>query len=289
MDLVIQAENLAADAAEAFATACLARRHVRRGKAVRLYGVRDDADNRAIVAALAAYWKCDAAFVDAKLRLADYRVLVSDMDSTLITIECIDELARLAGRGAEVSAITEAAMRGEIADFAESLRRRVALLAGASVDLIDRVATERLRLSPGAGALLAGARAAGWKTLLVSGGFTVFAEGIREDLAMDASWANVLVERNGRLTGEVLGPSTNDGMIVDAAAKARALRELCATTGCQPRQAIALGDGANDLQMMAAAGMSVAYRAKPAVKERATYAFDHTGLDGMLNLFADGW
>jgi len=289
MDLVIQARNLSADAAQAFAAACLAARHVRRGTAARLYGVHDDAESRSIVAALAAFWKCDAAFVDPRLRMADFRVLVSDMDSTLITIECIDELARLAGKGAEVAAITEAAMRGEIADFSESLRQRVALLAGASVALIDRVSAERLRLSPGAAALLAGARAGGWKTLLVSGGFSAFADGIRDDLGMDASWANVLVERDGRLTGEVLGPAANDGSIVDAAAKARALRQICAESGCTPRQAIAVGDGANDLQMMAAAGLSIAYRAKPVVKERATYALDHTGLDGILKLFADGW
>jgi len=195
----------------------------------------------------------------------------------------------MAGKGAEVAAITEAAMRGEIADFSQSLRQRVALLAGASVDLIGRVSTERLRLSPGAAALMAGARACGWKTLLVSGGFTVFADGIRDDLGMDGSWANLLVERDGRFTGDVLGPQENDGMIVDAAAKARALRQLCAAVGCAPRQAIAVGDGANDLQMMAAAGLSVAYRAKPVVKERASCALDHTGLDGILNLFADGW
>ena len=142
MDLVIQAENLAPDAADAFAAACLAPRHVRRGKAVRLFGIHDDADTRTIVAALAAFWKCDAALVHPRLRLADYRVLVSDMDSTLITIECIDELARLAGKGAEVAAITEAAMRGEIPDYSASLQQRVALLAGASATLVDRVSTE---------------------------------------------------------------------------------------------------------------------------------------------------
>jgi len=289
MDLVIQAEQLSPDAADAFAAACLATRQVRRGKAVRLYGVRDDADNRRIVAALAAFWKCDAALVDPRLRLADYRVLVSDMDSTLITIECIDELARLAGKGAEVAAITEAAMRGEIPDYSHSLQQRVALLAGASATLVDRVSTERLRLSPGAAALMAGARRAGWKTLLVSGGFTAFADDIRDDLGMDGSWANILVERDGLFTGEVLGPAQNDGAIVDAAAKARALRELCAANHCAPRHAIAVGDGANDLQMMAAAGLSIAYRAKPVVRERASHALDHTGLDGILNLFADGW
>jgi phosphoserine phosphatase len=289
MDLVIQADNLASEAVDAFAAACLAARHSKRAKAARIHAARDDTQTRTIVAALAAYWKCDIAFVDPRLRLADYRVLVSDMDSTLITIECIDELARLAGKGAEVAAITDAAMRGEITDFADSLRRRVALLAGASVDIIGRVSAERLRLSPGAAALMAGARGCGWKTLLVSGGFTAFADGIRDDLNMDASWANVLAERGGRLTGEVLGPPENEGLIVDAAAKARGLRQLCATAGCTPRQAIAVGDGANDLQMMAAAGLSIAYRAKPVVKERATHALDHTGLDGILNLFSDGW
>jgi len=289
MDLVIQSEDLPAAAVDAYAAACLGPRVQRRGKAARLFDIADDADTRTIANALAGYWQCDAAFVDPRLRFAGYRVLVSDMDSTLITIECIDELARLAGKGEEVAAITAAAMGGEIADFSDSLRRRVALLAGAGADLVGRVATERLRLSPGAAALLAGARANGWKSLLVSGGFTAFADGIRRDLDMDASWANELVVRDGRFTGEVLGPAENDGRIVDGAAKARGLRALCAAQSCTPRQAIAVGDGANDLEMMAAAGLSIAYRAKPVVRERATYALNHTGLDGILNLFADGW
>jgi phosphoserine phosphatase len=288
-DLVIQAENLAPDAADAFVAACLAPSHVRRGNAVRMSGVRDDADTRTIVTALAAYWKCDTAFVDPRLRIADYRVLVTDMDSTLITIECIDELARLAGKGPEVAAITAAAMRGEIADFSESLRRRVALLAGTEAGLVERVTAERLRLSPGAGALLTAARGNGWKTLLVSGGFTSFADGIRHDLEMDESWANELEVRDGHLTGMVAGPAQNDGHIVDGAAKARALRTFCTAHGCTARQAIAVGDGANDLAMMGAAGLSIAYRAKPVVRERATYALNHTGLDGILNLFSDGW
>jgi phosphoserine phosphatase len=289
MDLVIQSEDLPPGAVDAFGAACLAPRVQRRGKAARLFDIPDDPDTRTIVAALAGYWHCDAAFVDPRLRCSAYRVLVSDMDSTLITIECIDELARLAGRGPEVAAITDAAMRGEIADFPESLRRRVALLAGAPAGLVERVCRERLRLSPGAAALLAGARAQGWKTLLVSGGFTAFAEAVRRDLEMDASWSNTLGVRDGHLSGEVAGPPENDGRIVDGAAKARGLRWLCTAQGCTPRQAIAVGDGANDLEMMGAAGLSIAYRAKPVVRERATYALNHTGLDGILNLFADGW
>ncbi len=289
LDLVIQAPALAAEAVEAFAAACLTASVRRRAAAARLCGIDDTADNRRIVAALAAYWHCDAALVPAGLRSDAFRVLVLDMDSTLITIEGIDELARLAGQGDAVAAITAAAMRGDIPDYAQSLRQRVALLAGAPADLLERVYRERLGLSPGARPLLAAARARGWRTLLVSGGFSALAQRVRDDLDIGASWSNDLQVADGRLTGVVNGPPQNDGRIVDAAAKARALHEACAQAGCTPAQAIAVGDGANDLQMMAAAGLSVAYRAKPRVRERASAALDYAGLDGILNLFADSW
>ncbi|WP_070106703.1 phosphoserine phosphatase SerB [Burkholderia plantarii] len=221
----------------------------------------------------------DAAFVEAGRRLGDFGLLAMDMDSTLITIECIDEIADFCGRKAEVAAITEASMRGEIKDFNESLTRRVALLAGLDASALEAVYAERLRLSPGAEAMLAGARAAGLKTLLVSGGFTFFTERLRERLGLDFTNANRLEIVDGKLTGKVIGE------IVDADVKARTLRETCATLGIEPARAIAMGDGSNDLKMMAAAGFSVAFRAKPVVRDAASVAFDHVGLDGLLRLF----
>ncbi len=289
LDLVIQSPALDGAAVEAFAAACLAARVRRRDRCARLDGVDDGAESRRVIAALAAYWKCDAALVPPQRRGSDFRVLVLDMDSTLITIEGIDELARLAGCGDAVAAITDAAMRGAIGDYAQSLRQRVALLAGAPAGLIERVYRERMQLSPGARLLLAGARARGWRTVLVSGGFTALAERVRTDLGIGAVWANDLQIEGGRLTGTVAGPPQNDGRIVDAAAKARALRAACADAGCAPAQAIAVGDGVNDLEMLAAAGLSIAFRAKPRVRAAAAVALDHAGLDGILNLFADGW
>jgi phosphoserine phosphatase len=220
----------------------------------------------------------DCAFIEAPLRLADFRLAVMDMDSTLITIECIDEIADMQGLKPQVSAITEAAMRGEI-DFRESLTRRVALLKGLDVGALQRVYDERLRLSPGAEQLIEGFKAAGIKTLLVSGGFTFFADRVRERLGLDYATSNVLGVEGGMLTGAVIGE------IVDAHAKARRLLETCALLGCAPKQAIAIGDGANDLKMMAAAGLSVAYHAKPVVRAQASAAISHNGLDALLNLF----
>ena len=230
------------------------------------------------VAALASTLSVDAALVPAGYRLADYRLLAFDMDSTLITIECIDEIADYAGRKAEVAAITEAAMRGEITNFADSLRRRVALLAGLEESVLERVFEERLRLSPGAPELLAAARLAGLTTLLVSGGFTYFTGRLQAQLGLDHARANTLEIVDGRLTGRVLGP------ILDADGKARALQEACSAIGCQPADAVALGDGANDLKMMALAGVSVAYHAKPIVRAQTTFAVTWCGLDAVLNL-----
>lgn len=289
MELVIQSENLPTDAVNAFRAACLATGVRRRTNSARLDGIDPAAQTGTVVAALAKYWNCDAALLPQPLCFADFRVLVLDMDSTLITIECIDELAAYAGKGEAVAAITTAAMRGEIADYSESLRRRVALLAGAEESLLARVREERLRLSPGAAELIGAARKNGWSTLLVSGGFDYFAEGVCRSLGIDAYCANHLVARDGRLTGEVQGPEENDGGIVDAAAKARALLRCCAQAGCAAGNAIAVGDGANDLDMMRAAGLSIAYRAKPVVREHATHALQHTGLQGVLAIFSDGW
>jgi phosphoserine phosphatase len=284
-DLVIQSNDLPTDAVEAFKVACLAERVQRKLNSARLLNVQDDADTRKAAAALGSYWKCDYAFVAPGRKLAEYRVLAMDMDSTLITIECVDELARFAGKGDEVAAITAAAMRGEIADFKDSLRRRVALLAGLDAAALARVYEERLRLSPGAEALLAAAKQAGLKTLLVSGGFAYFTDRLRERLGFDRTRSNLLEIVDGKLTGNVGGPPENGGEIVDADGKADALWQLCAELGCATDRAIALGDGANDLKMMKLAGLSVAYRAKPVVQQQATQALNYTGLDGVLSWF----
>ena len=221
----------------------------------------------------------DAANVPNGLRLADFRLLAIDMDSTLVTMETLDEIADMAGLKAEVAAITEAAMRGEIKDFSESLTRRMALLKGVGEDLIERVYQERLHLSPGAEILLAAAKAAGLKTMLVSGGFTHFTERLKERLGFDYAFANQFDIANQRLTGRVLGP------IVDGAFKARAVQQCCQDIGCPPSQAIAIGDGANDLGMMAVAGLSVGYHAKPVVREKATWSVRKGGLDVVVGWF----
>ncbi|CAG9213812.1 Phosphoserine phosphatase [Paraburkholderia sabiae] len=221
----------------------------------------------------------DYAFVEAGRRLTDFGLVAMDMDSTLITIECIDEIADFCGLKAEVAAITEASMRGEIKDFNESLTRRVALLKDLDAGALEKVYEQRLQLSPGAEKMLAGAKAAGMKTLLVSGGFTFFTEKLQARLGLDFTRANTLEIVDGKLTGRVLGE------IVNADVKARTLREACDKLGIEPTRAIAMGDGSNDLKMMAAAGLSVAFRAKPVVREAASVAFNHVGLDGLLRLF----
>lgn len=217
-------------------------------------------------------------------RLAEFRLAVFDMDSTLIAIECIDEIAALAGKGEEVAAITEAAMRGEISDFRESLSRRLALLAGQPEALLQRVLDERLRFNPGARELCAALKAAGLRLALVSGGFTFFTRHVAKQLGMDAVRANALEIADGRLTGRVLMQDWGD--VVDGAEKQRYLLAQCEELGCSPAQAIAVGDGANDLLMMQAAGLSVAYRAKPRVREQADVAINEGGLDRLLQVFA---
>lgn len=221
----------------------------------------------------------DYAFVEAGRALGDFGLVAMDMDSTLITIECIDEIADFCGLKAEVAAITEASMRGEIKDFNESLTRRVALLEGLDAGALERVYEERLRLSPGAETMLTGAKAAGLKTLLVSGGFTFFTERLKARLGLDYTRANTLEIVDGKLTGRVTGE------IVNADVKARTLAETCAQIGIEPSRAIAMGDGSNDLKMMGVAGLSVAFRAKPVVREAASVAFNFVGLDGLLRLF----
>ena len=217
----------------------------------------------------------DATFIAPGRTLADFKLVAMDMDSTLITIECIDEIADMQGLKAQVSAITEAAMRGEL-DFSESLKRRVALLEGLDADALERVYTERLAISMGGEAMLAGVKAAGLKTLLVSGGFTFFTERLKQRLGLDFTHANELEIVNGKLTGRVTGT------IVDAEEKKRTVERVCGALGISPKQAIVMGDGANDLKMMGIAGLSVAFRAKPVVRARAHVALNHSGLDGLL-------
>jgi phosphoserine phosphatase len=220
--------------------------------------------------------------VSAPLALADFGLIAFDMDSTLINIECVDEIADAAGRKAEVAAITEAAMRGEIADYKESLRRRVALLEGVPVPALEAVYAERLQLNPGAEPLVRACRRAGLKTLLVSGGFTFFTDRIRDRLQLDFTRSNVLGFEQGRLTGKLVDQSWGD--ICDGAEKRRMLLETCAALGLAPQHAIAVGDGANDLPMMGEAGLSVAYHAKPKVREQAMVSIESGGLDRLLEV-----
>ncbi len=222
--------------------------------------------------------KLDWAFVDAGKKLSDFGLICFDMDSTLITIECIDELADFAGKKAEVSEVTEAAMRGEI-DYRESLRRRLSLMAGLDARVLSKVYGERLLLSPGARELLEAAQNAGLRTAILSGGFTYFTERLRIELGFDFATSNELEISGGKLTGKVVGD------IVDAAAKAHHLARLRDELGLRKDQVIACGDGANDLMMMAEAGLSVAFRAKPATRAQANVAINFCGLDALVNLF----
>jgi phosphoserine phosphatase len=221
---------------------------------------------------------------DAPLNLNHFKLAAFDMDSTLINIECVDEIADAAGRKAEVAAITEAAMRGEITDYKDSLRRRVALLKGVPVAAMDEVYTQRLQLNPGAKELTQAFKAAGMKLLLVSGGFTFFTDRIRDHLQIDWARSNVLEVADGKLTGRMVDQPWGD--ICDGEQKRLTLLEKCTEMGINASQTIAVGDGANDLPMMGAAGLSVAYHAKPAVRARAMVAINLGGLDRVLSVFS---
>ncbi|MBA2352951.1 MAG: phosphoserine phosphatase SerB [Burkholderiales bacterium] len=275
MDLVIQAPAITFADAKAVAKLSGASSIERlSGSAFRLRGaVRETG-----VADYCARAQLDFSFVSGNPRLADIGLLAMDMDSTLITIECIDEIADLNGLKPQVAAITAAAMRGEV-DFAESLARRVALLRGLEEGALQRVYDERLSLSPGAEQMLAAMRRAGIKTLLVSGGFTFFTERLKMRLGIDFTASNQLEIRNGKLTGKLLG------QILGANGKAAALIRARNDLGLTRDRIMAIGDGANDIPMLGEAGISIAYHAKPVVRERATYALNQSGLDGVLNLF----
>ncbi|MBS0511482.1 MAG: phosphoserine phosphatase SerB [Proteobacteria bacterium] len=221
----------------------------------------------------------DFAWVADGRKLSDFGLFVTDMDSTLINIECIDEIADMQGLKPQVAEITEAAMRGEI-DFCESLTRRVALLAGLREEALGEVYEQRLQLNPGAERLMRGLQRAGIRTVLVSGGFTYFTERLQQRLGFDHAYSNLLEVADGHLTGRVVGD------IVDGKAKAAHLLRIRDELGLAPDQVIAAGDGANDIPMLRAAGFGVAFRAKPVLREVAQCCLDHRGLDGILELFA---
>ncbi len=248
--------------------------------AYRCEGIAYSTETRAEVEAECYAAQLDCAFVAQDRKLSDFKLLVMDMDSTLITIECIDEIADMQGLKPQVAEITEAAMRGEI-EFRESLQRRVSLLKGLDASALQRVYDERLRLSPGAERMLSSVKAAGMKTLLVSGGFTFFTDRVKKRLDLDYTHSNILEIVNGKLTGQVHGD------IVDADEKRRTTERICAQLDIAPDRAIVMGDGANDLKMMGIAGLSVAFLAKPVVRAQADVALNFVGLDGILNLFTE--
>ena len=239
-----------------------------------------DASQRELLRGIAGSFYTDLCFLRPEFQPSAIKVLAMDMDSTLINIECIDEIADFTGKKSAIAQITEATMRGEIKDFKESLRRRVALLEGVSADSLESVYRERLRLNPGAAELLSGAHERGIYTLLVSGGFTFFTEKLRQQFGLKQTQANTLEIIDGKLTGKVIGD------IVDGIAKSAYLDRACLSLGYTKENAITMGDGANDLIMMMGSGISVAYKAKPVVKEKADAAFDHVGLDAAMLLLA---
>ncbi len=239
-----------------------------------------DPGTKEAVAAYCATARLDFGFVEEGRTLADFRLLAMDMDSTLISIECIDEIADFAGRKAEVAAVTASAMRGEI-DWPESLRQRVAALKDLEESSLERVYADRLRFNKGAEKLLAAAKRCGLKTLLVSGGFTYFTDRVRDKLGFDYAYSNTLVVEGSRLAGRVTGP------LVDAQGKAAHVARLKKELGIPRERVIAIGDGANDLPMLREAGASIAYHAKPVVRSEADYVIDYVGLDGVLNLFPE--
>lgn len=280
MNLILQGLTIDRNAIDRIAALAHAERVVPiHANACRCEGVQrsDEIEARVDAECLAA--QLDYTFMDGERKLADFKLVAMDMDSTLITIECIDEIADMQGLKPQVAEITEAAMRGEI-EFRESLTRRVALLKGLDASALQRVYDERLKLSLGAEMMLTAVRAAGLKTLLVSGGFTYFTDRMKTRLGLDYTHSNVLEIENGKLTGRVVG------VIVDADEKKATVERVCEELGISTRQAIVMGDGANDLKMMGISGLSVAFRAKPVVRAQADVALNFVGLDGVLSLLS---
>lgn len=280
MNLVLQGPQATPDALHRIA-ALASPQHITqlRAHALRCEGVALSDSLRTTIEQAAHAAQADATFIAPGRSLADFKLVAMDMDSTLITIECIDEIADMQGLKPQVAEITEAAMRGEL-EFAESLMRRVALLEGLDASALERVYSERLAISMGGEAMLAAVKAAGLKTLLVSGGFTFFTERLGQRLGLNYTHANVLEIVDDKLTGRVVGG------IVDAQEKKRTVERVCADMGIGTHQAIVMGDGANDLAMMSVAGLSVAFRAKPVVRQQASVALNFTGLDGLLAILA---
>ncbi len=276
--LILQAPDLRAEAVEKIAAIARAEGVQNLSNtAVRLIDV--DPAERVEATQHSEQLGMDHAWLDELRSLSHCKILAMDMDSTLINIECIDEIADMVGRKKQVAAITEAAMRGEIADFSESLRRRVALLEGVPVTALEDVYSQRLCLNPGADRLIDTAKQSGLEVLLVSGGFTVFTEKLQDRLGLHHAHSNTLEVKDGVLTGQVLGD------IVDAQGKADRLQALAQRLDAEPSQIIAIGDGANDLKMLALAEYSVAYRAKPIVRQQTRFALNVSGLDAVLNWF----
>ena len=275
MNLVVQGPALAKGDLEAIAL--LAKPKTVQEIAPRAFRLLNSMRNEGI-GTLCEARRIDHAWIPEGRRFADLKLIAMDMDSTLITIECIDELGALAGKGREIATITEQAMRGEVADYQESLRRRVALLAGQPETALEQVYRDRLRLTPGADMLVKKCKDAGVKLLLATGGFTFFTERLKARLGLDYTVSNTLEVEGGKLTGALLGN------IVDAEGKAAGFREVMRSLNAKSEQTIAIGDGANDLKMMKEAGISVAFRAKPVVQAQATCALSWSGLDAVANL-----
>ena len=278
MNLVLQGPGATRDVLEGIAAlAAPARINPLSGNAIRCEQFAYSLEVKQAIELAAHAARVDATFIEAGRSLADFRLVAMDMDSTLITIECIDEIADMQGLKPQVAEITEAAMRGEL-DFSDSLKRRVALLEGLDASALERVYEERLQISMGGEKMLAAVKAAGLKTLLVSGGFTFFTQRLQKRLGLDFVHANELEIVGGKLTGRVAGG------IVDAEEKKRTVERVCAQLGVTPGQAIVMGDGANDLKMMKISGLSVAFRAKPVVYQQADVALNFSGLDALLNI-----
>jgi phosphoserine phosphatase len=275
MNLVVQGPALAEG--DLAALALLAKPRDRRQVAPHAWRLSGAMKNEGI-APLCEARRLDHAWMEDGRRFADLRLLAMDMDSTLITIECIDELGDFAGKKAEIAAITAQAMRGEI-EYRESLRRRVKALAGLPDTSLKEVYEKRLKLTPGADALISACKKHGVQLLLVSGGFSFFTERLKARLGLDHTISNVLEVKDGKLSGALIGE------IVDADAKAAKFREVASNLQARKEQTVAIGDGANDLKMMAEAGISIAFRAKPVVRAQASCALNWCGLDAAVNLF----